>query len=71
MLALAALLPVPAVAGFYGGRYYFAMELLVSPVLVGGALAVLRHPRRTVFRRVSHALKLAMFAGILAIALGA
>lgn len=71
MLALAAVLPVPALAGVYGARYFVAMELLVAPVLVVGAVAVVRRPERRVFGRVSRALKLAMFAGIVAIALGA
>ncbi len=71
MLLLAMLLPVPAVAGVYGPRYFLTMELLVAPVLVVGGVAAVRHPERGVFGRVSRALKLAMFAGIVAIALGA
>ena len=71
MLLLAVALPVPALVGVYGPRYFVAMELLVAPVLIAGALAVARRPERGVFARVSRALKLAMFAGIVAIALGA
>ncbi|MDH4036752.1 MAG: geranylgeranylglycerol-phosphate geranylgeranyltransferase [Candidatus Krumholzibacteria bacterium] len=70
MLLLAVLVPLPALAGLYGLRYFLAMEVLVAPVLILGALAVVRRPERRVFGRVSRALKLAMFAGILAIALG-
>jgi geranylgeranylglycerol-phosphate geranylgeranyltransferase len=71
MLILAALLPLPALAGAYGARYFLVMEILVVPVLVGGAVVVARRPERHIFGRVSRALKLAMFAGIVAIALGA
>ncbi|HEU4365323.1 MAG TPA: geranylgeranylglycerol-phosphate geranylgeranyltransferase [Candidatus Krumholzibacteria bacterium] len=71
MLLLTVALPVPALVGVYGPRYFVAMELLVAPVLIAGALAVTRRPERGVFARVSRALKLAMFAGIVAIALGA
>ena len=70
MLVLAALLPLPALAGAYNARYFLVMETLVVPVLVGGAVAVARRPERRTFGRVSRALKLAMFAGIVAIALG-
>jgi geranylgeranylglycerol-phosphate geranylgeranyltransferase len=70
MLLLTILLPLPALSGLYGARYFLAMEILVAPVLVVGALAVVRRPERRVFGGVSRALKLAMFAGILAIALG-
>jgi geranylgeranylglycerol-phosphate geranylgeranyltransferase len=70
MLVLAMLLPLPALSGIYRPRYFLVMELLVAPVLVVSALAVTRRPERRVFGRVSRALKLAMFAGIVAIALG-
>lgn len=70
MLLLTILLPVPALAGLYGPRYFFAMEILVAPVLIVGAFAVVRRPEKRVFGRVSRALKLAMFAGIFAIAIG-
>jgi geranylgeranylglycerol-phosphate geranylgeranyltransferase len=70
MLVLTVLLPVPALAGLYGARYFLAMGLLVAPVLIAGALAIARRPERRVFGRVSRGLKLAMFAGIAAIALG-
>lgn len=70
MLAVAALIPLPSVAGLFGGRYLAVMVCLVTPVLMTGALAVVRRPERPVFGRVSRGLKLAMFAGIVAIALG-
>ncbi len=46
------------------------MALLVVPSLVVGALAIVRSPQKTTFARVSRALKLSMFAGIVAIVLG-
>jgi geranylgeranylglycerol-phosphate geranylgeranyltransferase len=70
MLALAALIPAPAVAGLYGIRYFVIMEVLVVPVLVVGAVTAARAPERAVFAKISRALKLAMFAGIAAIAAG-
>ncbi len=68
MLVVTALLPLPCVADVYGLRYLAVMELVVAPVLVAGALAVVRRPEKRVFGRVSLGLKLAMFAGIVAIA---
>ncbi len=70
MLAVAAAIPTPAVAGVYSMRYFLVMEALVAPALIVGALAVVRRPERDVFARVSRLLKLSMFAGILAITLG-
>jgi geranylgeranylglycerol-phosphate geranylgeranyltransferase len=71
MLVVAALIPAPAVARVYAPAYLFVMEAFVVPALVFGALAIDRRPERPVFARVSQVLKLAMFAGIVAIALGA
>lgn len=71
MLVVAALIPTPAVARLYAPVYLFVMEAFVVPALVFGALAIDRRPERVVFARVSRVLKLAMFAGIVAIALGA
>ncbi len=70
MLALAAWIPAPAVAGVYGPLYLLVMALLVEPSLILGALAIVRSPRKATFARVSRALKLSMFAGIAAIVLG-
>jgi geranylgeranylglycerol-phosphate geranylgeranyltransferase len=70
MLALAAWIPAPAVAGVYGSPYLLVMALLVEPSLIVGALAIVRSPRKATFARVSRALKLSMFAGIAAIVLG-
>jgi geranylgeranylglycerol-phosphate geranylgeranyltransferase len=71
MLVLATLLPIPALAGIYGVRYFLLMGLLVTPTLVAGALVVADAKDRRVFARTSRALKLAMFAGIAAVAAGA
>lgn len=69
MLALAILIPVPAVAGYYGPAYFWTMAVLVLPGLVGGAWLVLERRGRATFNRVSWILKAGMFFGILAIAL--
>jgi len=70
MLVLAAVIPVPAVVGTYGNGYTWLMELVVVPLLVIGAVMVTRHPEKATFGRVSRLLKLGMFAGIAAIAIG-
>jgi len=71
MLALAAALPAPALAGYYGAAYFWLMEALVVPALVLAAVVVARRPERRAFTRVSWLLKAGMFVGILAIAAGA
>lgn len=71
MLVVAMLLPAPAVAGRFGFGYFLLMGGIVVPVLVAGAIAVAGAEDRKPFARTSRALKLAMFAGIAAIALGA
>lgn len=71
MLSLAAALPVPALAGYYGPTYFWLMEALVVPLLVVAAVWVVRRPERRAFARVSWMLKAGMFVGILAIAAGA
>ncbi|HET6349081.1 MAG TPA: geranylgeranylglycerol-phosphate geranylgeranyltransferase [Candidatus Krumholzibacteria bacterium] len=71
MLVLAALLPVPALALGYHAGYLIAMELLVAPVLLGGAVRVTGSTHRRDYTLTSRALKLGMFLGIAAIALGA
>jgi geranylgeranylglycerol-phosphate geranylgeranyltransferase len=71
MLGLACLLPVPALAGIYDLGYFLLMTLFVTPTLVAGALGVANSDDVAAFTRTSRALKLAMFAGIAAIAAGA
>jgi geranylgeranylglycerol-phosphate geranylgeranyltransferase len=71
MLVLAALIPIPALAAGYRTGYFVVMELLVGPVLLFGALRVAGSAERGAFTRTSRALKLGMFAGIVAIVLGA
>lgn len=70
MVGLALLLPLPTLTGYYGRRYFYAMELLVVPGLLGGAWWMLRRPSRRTYNRVSWLLKITMFFGILALALG-
>jgi geranylgeranylglycerol-phosphate geranylgeranyltransferase len=70
MLFLAAALPAPAIAGYYGPTYFWLMEALVVPLLVVAAVVVVRRPERRAFARVSWMLKVGMFVGILAIAAG-
>jgi geranylgeranylglycerol-phosphate geranylgeranyltransferase len=69
MLGLATLVPVPALAGHYGPKYFWTMTLLVVPGLIGGSYLVLERRDRRTFSRVSWILKVGMFFGILAIAL--
>lgn len=71
MLVLAALIPLPALAVHYGAGYFIAMELFVVPVLLAGAMRVAGSDDRRLFTRTSRSLKLGMFVGIAAIALGA
>ncbi|MCH7549714.1 MAG: geranylgeranylglycerol-phosphate geranylgeranyltransferase [Candidatus Krumholzibacteriota bacterium] len=70
MVGFTLLLPLPTVAGTYGMTYLLMMVLLVAPGLVAGAWMVVRSPERQTFNRVSWMLKLGMFFGIVAIALG-
>ncbi|HEX6790879.1 MAG TPA: geranylgeranylglycerol-phosphate geranylgeranyltransferase [Candidatus Krumholzibacteria bacterium] len=71
MLVLAALIPLPALTLHYRAGYLFAMDLCVVPVLLAGALRVAGTSERAAFTRTSRSLKLGMFLGIVAIALGA
>jgi geranylgeranylglycerol-phosphate geranylgeranyltransferase len=71
MFLLAALLPIPALVAHYDAAYFLAMELLVAPVLMFGALRVAGSDSRSDYTKTSRALKLGMFLGIAAIALGA
>lgn len=70
MLALAAALPIPSVAGWYAPAYGWAMLLAVVPALLVGAVTVMRARDTRAFARTSRLLKLAMFAGLSAIVLG-
>lgn len=71
MLMLAAMLPVPALTAHYRAPYLLVMELSVAPLLLGGAIRVADSRVRHDFTLTSRALKLGMFLGIAAIALGA
>ncbi len=70
MLALAVLIPLPSLLRYYGGKYFVTMAVLVIPGLIVGAGMILGNAERKTFNRVSWLLKLGMFFGILAIALG-
>jgi geranylgeranylglycerol-phosphate geranylgeranyltransferase len=70
MLALASLIPLPAIVGYYGEAYFWTMVLGVVPGLVVGARMITARARRQTFTRVSWILKAGMFLGILAIAMG-
>jgi geranylgeranylglycerol-phosphate geranylgeranyltransferase len=70
MVGLALLLPLPTLTGVYGRRYFYAVELLVVPGLLGGAWWIVRRPSRQTYNRVSWLLKITMFFGILALTLG-
>ncbi len=71
MLVLAAAMPLPALMAHYRAAYFFAMELVVAPILLAAALCVAGSDDRRAFTRTSRSLKVGMFVGILAIALGA
>jgi len=70
MLIVATLLPLPSVAGIYRPWYAVVMLVAVVPALVAGALTVARAREKVHFARTSQLLKLAMFAGLLAIVAG-
>lgn len=71
MLVLAALLALPALAANYRTGYLYLMELFVAPVLLAGSMRVAGSAERRDFAFTSRALKLGMFVGIVAIAIGA
>jgi geranylgeranylglycerol-phosphate geranylgeranyltransferase len=71
MLVLAVLIPLPALTEHYRAGYFFAMELFVVPVLLLSAMRVAGSESRDDFTATSRSLKLGMFVGIAAIALGA
>ncbi len=70
MLIVAALLPLPSVTGTYRPAYAVVMLLAVVPALVAGAVSVMRSREKRDFARTSQLLKLAMFAGLVAIVAG-
>jgi geranylgeranylglycerol-phosphate geranylgeranyltransferase len=70
MLFLAAAMPVPALANYYGTLYLWVMEVTVVPGLLVASYLILRNPNKRVFNRVSWILKVGMFFGVLAMALG-
>ena len=70
MVGFTLLLPLPTLAGIYGMGYLLTMGLFVVPGLLAGAWMVVRSPGKRTFSRVSWMLKLGMFFGIIAIALG-
>jgi hypothetical protein len=71
MLVLAALIPIPALTAHYHATYLMAMEILVAPVLLMGAMRIAASTQQRYFTITCRALKLGMFLGIAAIALGA
>jgi geranylgeranylglycerol-phosphate geranylgeranyltransferase len=71
MLLVAILIPVPALAAGYGFGYLLVMELFVVPVLLAAALRLAGSGDRRDYTMTTRSLKLGMFVGIAAIALGA
>ena len=71
MLVLAALMPLPALVADYRAGYFVVMELMVVPVLLASALRVAASAERRDYTTTTRSLKLGMFVGIVAIALGA
>ncbi|MCI0451870.1 MAG: geranylgeranylglycerol-phosphate geranylgeranyltransferase [Candidatus Latescibacteria bacterium] len=70
MMLVAIALPLPAVLGIYRPAYAWIMLGLVVPALVAGAVTATKARDSRGFARVSRLLKLAMFAGLAAIAAG-
>jgi geranylgeranylglycerol-phosphate geranylgeranyltransferase len=70
MLACVVMAPMPVLLGHYGSLYAIVMGLTVVPGLLLASVLVLRHPKRAVLHRVSWLLKIEMFFGITAMALG-
>jgi geranylgeranylglycerol-phosphate geranylgeranyltransferase len=62
--------PVPGLIQHYGRTYALVMELLFVPGLVAAAYIVLRSRERLALHRASSILKIQMFFGIVAMALG-
>lgn len=70
MLLLAAAIPLPGVAGYFGVYYLWTMELTVVPGLLAASYFVLRNPGKQTCGRVSWLLKIQMFFGVLAMGVG-
>jgi geranylgeranylglycerol-phosphate geranylgeranyltransferase len=62
--------PVPALIGYYGRTYGFFMELLFVPGVLAAAGLALGSRKRRALHWASQILKVQMFFGILAMALG-
>jgi geranylgeranylglycerol-phosphate geranylgeranyltransferase len=62
--------PLPVLFGYYGLLYAMVMQLAVVPGLLLAAYEVLHHPERTILNRASWILKIEIFFGIIAMALG-
>jgi len=70
MLLVAAGMPLPGVADVFGAAYAWIMLATVVPALIAGALIAVRSSETKAFASVSRLLKLAMFAGLVAIVAG-
>jgi len=70
MLLLVSAIPVPALAGYYGAYYMWGMELAVVPGLLAASYLILERPGHRTFGLISWILKVGMFFGVLAVALG-
>lgn len=70
MLSLTAAMPLPALSGYYGTLYLWVMEVSVVPGLLVASYLILRSPNKRICHRVSWILKIGMFFGVLAMALG-
>jgi geranylgeranylglycerol-phosphate geranylgeranyltransferase len=62
--------PVPALVGYYGVTYGFVMELLFVPGVLAAVFVALSRRGRRPLHWTSQILKIQMFFGILAMALG-
>ena len=62
--------PIPGLIHYYGVAYLLVMELLFVPGVLAAACLVLRSNERALLHRASRILKIEMFFGILAMALG-
>jgi geranylgeranylglycerol-phosphate geranylgeranyltransferase len=69
LAACVAVAPLPVLAGLYGKTYFFIMEGLVVPGLVGTIVIVMRGAKPKVLNLASWILKLEMFFGIIAMGL--
>jgi geranylgeranylglycerol-phosphate geranylgeranyltransferase len=70
MLVCVVTAPLPVLLGYYGLWYAMVMELVVVPGLLVAVYEVLHHPGRAILNRASWILKIEIFFGITAMALG-